>query len=98
MRKLLKVVLVAVCMMFAGSFIANAQSKIGHINFNAVIDIMPDTKVISAQLQAYQKNFINQLTAMQTELQGKAADYDTKKATMTDAVRQLKEGELQDFW
>jgi len=97
MRKLLKVVLVAGCMMFAGGFIANAQSKIGHVNFNAIIDIMPDTKVISAQLQAYQKTFVDQLTAMQTELQAKAADYDAKKATMTDAVRQLKEGELQDF-
>jgi len=97
MKKLLKVVLVAGCLMFTGSFLANAQSKIGHVNFNAIIDIMPDTKVISATLQAYQKTFIDQLTAMQTELQGKAADYDAKKATMTDAVRQLKEGELQDF-
>ncbi|MEO6521187.1 MAG: OmpH family outer membrane protein [Mucilaginibacter sp.] len=97
MKKLLRVVLVAGCMMFAGSFVANAQSKIGHINFNAVIDIMPDTKTVSATLQAYQKTFMDQLTIMQNDLQAKAADYDSKKATMTDAVRQLKEGELQDL-
>ncbi|RKR82559.1 periplasmic chaperone for outer membrane proteins Skp [Mucilaginibacter gracilis] len=97
MKKLLKVVLVAGCMLFTGNMIANAQSKIGHVNFNAIIDQMPDTKVISAQLQAYQKTFIDQLTVMQSELQVKANAYDTQKATMTDAVRQLKEGELQDI-
>jgi outer membrane protein len=97
MKKLLRVVLVAGCMMFAGSFVANAQSKIGHINFNAIIDILPDTKTVSATLQAYQKTFMDQLSIMQTDLQAKAADYDAKKATMTDAVRQLKEGELQDL-
>jgi outer membrane protein len=34
MKKLFKVALVAVGMIFAGNF-ANAQTKIGHINFNA---------------------------------------------------------------
>jgi len=97
MKKLLRVVLVAGCMMLAGGFVANAQSKIGHINFNAVIDIMPDTKTVSATLQAYQKTFMDQLGIMQNDLQTKAADYESKKATMTDAVRQLKEGELQDL-
>lgn len=97
MKKLLRVVLVAGCMMFAGSYVANAQTKIGHINFNAIIDIMPDTKTVSATLQAYQKTFMDQLSIMQNELQTKAADYDAKKATMTDAVRQLRESELQDL-
>lgn len=97
MRKLLKVVLVAGCMLFTGSLIANAQTKIAHVNFNAIIDLMPDTKVVSKTLQDYNKSFMDQLTNMQTELQTKAADYDSKKATMTDAVRQLKESELQDI-
>ena len=97
MKKLLRVVLVAGCMLLAGSFMANAQSKIGHVNFNAIIDLLPDTKVVSKQLQDYNKSFMDQLTNMQTELQTKAADYEAKKATMTDAVRQSKEGELQDL-
>jgi outer membrane protein len=97
MKKSLRVVLVAGCIMLAGSFMANAQTKIGHVNFNAIIDLLPDTKVVSKQLQDYNKSFMDQLTNMQNELQTKAADYDSKKATMTDAVRQLKESELQDI-
>ncbi|EHQ29941.1 OmpH family outer membrane protein [Mucilaginibacter paludis] len=96
MKKLFKVVLVAGCILFIGTF-AQAQTKIAHVNFNAIIDQMPDTKTISAQLQAYQKTFIDQLTSMQTELQSRAADYEAKKATFTDAVRQAKESELQDL-
>lgn len=96
MKKLFKVVLVAVCILFAGS-LAHAQTKIGHINFNAIIDQMPETKVISSQLQAYQKTFIDVLQGMQTEYQTKGADYEAKRATMTDAVRQQKESELTDI-
>jgi len=96
MKKLFKVVLIAGCILFVGT-LAKAQSKIGYIDFNAVVDQMPDTKVISATLQTYQQTFITQLTAMNTELQTKGADYEAKRATMTDAVRQAKEAELSDL-
>jgi outer membrane protein len=96
MKKLFKVALVAVGMLFAGSF-ANAQTKIGHINFNQLIDLMPETKTVTASIQAYQKTFIDQLTTMNNEYQTKGQDYQSKRATMTDAVRGVKESELQDI-
>ncbi|OCX54132.1 hypothetical protein BEL04_07645 [Mucilaginibacter sp. PPCGB 2223] len=96
MKNLLKVVLIAGCMVFAGT-LAKAQGKTGYINFNAVIDQMPDTKVISSQLQTYQQTFITQLQSMQNEYQTKGADYESKRATMTDAVRTQREAELTDL-
>ncbi|MVN20917.1 OmpH family outer membrane protein [Mucilaginibacter arboris] len=95
MKKLFKVALVAGCLFFAGN-IAEAQSKIGHINFNQLIDQMPDTKTIQKQIQDYSKTFSDQLTAMQTELTTNAQAYDAKRASMTDAARTAKEAELQD--
>ncbi|WP_419801038.1 OmpH family outer membrane protein [Mucilaginibacter sp.] len=95
MKKLFKVALVAGCLFFAGN-IAEAQSKIGYINVNQVVDQMPETKVIQKQIQDYQKTFVDQLTAMNNELQTNAQAYDAKKATMTDAARTAKEAELQD--
>lgn len=97
MKKLFKVVLVAGCILFTGSFVANAQQKIGHINVNTIIDLMPEKNTIATSLQTYQKQFMDVLQSMQTELQTKGADYDAKKATMTDAVRQQKESELADI-
>ncbi|MEO3404528.1 OmpH family outer membrane protein [Mucilaginibacter sp. CAU 1740] len=96
MKKLFKVALVAVGMLFAGSF-ANAQSKIGHINFNQLIDLMPETKTVSTSLQAYQKTFVDQMTTMNNEYQAKVKDYTDKRTTMTDAVRTAKENELTDM-
>ncbi|AYL97038.1 OmpH family outer membrane protein [Mucilaginibacter celer] len=96
MKKLFKVALVAVGMLFAGGF-ANAQTKIGHINFNQLIDLMPETKTVSTSLQAYQKTFIDQMTTMNNEYQGKVKEYTEKRATMTDAVRAAKESELTDM-
>jgi outer membrane protein len=96
MKKLFKVALVAVGILFAGNF-ANAQTKIGHINFNQLIDQMPETKTVTTQMQAYQKTFIDQLTTMNTEYQAKGQDFQSKSATMTDAVRTAKGNELQDM-
>ncbi len=96
MKKLLKVALVAVCIVFAGSA-AKAQSKIGYINFDQLVQLMPDTKVIQGQLETYNKQFQDQYTAMTTEYQSKGQAYEAQRATMTDAVRINKEAELQDL-
>ncbi len=96
MKKLFKVALVAGCLFFAGN-VAEAQSKIGHINFNQLIDQMPETKTIQKQIQDYSKTFQDQLTTMQTELTTNAQGYDAKRASMTDAARTAKESELQDM-
>jgi outer membrane protein len=96
MKKLLKVALVAAGMLFAGNF-AQAQTKIGHVNFEQILSLMPESKTLSSQLDVYKKQFIDQLTTMNTELQTKSQDYQTKKATMTDATRTAKETELQDL-
>ena len=96
MKKLFKVALVAVGMLFAGNF-ANAQTKIGHINFNQLIDMMPETKTVTTQMQAYQKTFIDQLTTMNNEYTAKGTEFQKSQATMTDAVRTAKGNELQDM-
>jgi outer membrane protein len=96
MKKLFKVALVAAGMLFAGNF-AQAQSKIGHINFQQLIDFMPETKTVKSQLEIYQKQFIDQLTAMNNEYQSKGQAYQTKRATMTDAAKGAAESELQDL-
>jgi outer membrane protein len=96
MKKLFKVALVAVCMLFMGNF-AQAQSKIGHIDFGVVYTAMPEFKTISTQLDAFKKTYLDQLDLLSKELQNKGADYQKNVATMTPAVKSAKEGELQDL-
>jgi outer membrane protein len=96
MKNLFKVALVAVGMVFAGS-VAKAQSKIGYIALDRLVDQMPETKVAISSITAYNKQFIDQLTTMNTELQSKGQAYQAQRATMTDAIRTAKEAELTDM-
>lgn len=96
MKKLLKVALVAVCIVFMGNF-AKAQAKIGYIAFDEVVQAMPELKTVQTQMTAYSKQWQDQLTALNTEYQTKGQEYQSKSATMTDAVRTAKQAELQDL-
>jgi len=96
MKKLLKVALVAVCMVVVSSF-AKAQTKIGYINTNQMMEMLPEMKTLQVQMQAYQKTFSDQLATMSSEYQAKGQAYEAKRATMTDASRTAAESELQDM-
>lgn len=96
MKKLLKVALIAVCMVSMGNF-AKAQTKIGYINTNDLIPNMPEYKTVTAQVDAYRKTFIDVLQGLGNELQTKSADYQAKQATMTDAQKSAKQAELNDI-
>lgn len=97
MKKLFKVALVAACISFTATFVAKAQSKQGYVYFSSIVDVMPEKATLAKQLQDYQKTFADQYQLMQTEYQSKGAEYEKGRATMTDAVRAVKESELTDI-
>jgi len=96
MKKLLKVALVAVGLMMVGNF-AKAQVKIGYINTNELMGLLPEMKTLQVQMQAYQKTFADQYQTMTTEYQTKGQAYESQQATMTDAARTAAQAELQDM-
>ncbi|MGZ3757637.1 MAG: OmpH family outer membrane protein [Mucilaginibacter sp.] len=96
MKKLFKVALVAVSMLFVGT-LANAQTKIGYINMNDLIGAMPQVKTVQTQMQTYQKQFVDNITSQNATFQKEVSDYNAKKASMTDAARIAKEAELGDM-
>jgi len=99
MKKLFKVALVAVVavgLLFAGNF-AKAQTKIGYVNTNQLMDQLPEMKTLQTQMQAYQKTFSDQLATMSSEYQAKGQKYEQTQATMTDAARTAAQSELQDM-
>ena len=96
MKNLFKVASVAIGMLLLGNF-AQAQTKIGYINFQSLVGQMPEAKTVKSQIDIYSKTFIDQLTVMNNELQTKGQAYQTQSATMTDAARSAKQNELQDL-
>jgi outer membrane protein len=96
MRNTFKVTLIAASLLFAGTF-SRAQTKVGYIDFQSLVGQMPEAKTIKPQIDAYQKQFVDQLTTMNNELQTKGKDFQAQSKTMTDAVRATKQTELQDL-
>ena len=96
MKKLFKVAAVAMCILFAGNF-AQAQTKIGYINFNELIRSMPEFKTVQTQVEAYQKQFVDELTTMQSAFQTEAQKAQKDVATMTDAQKAAAQGQLADM-
>lgn len=96
MRKLFKVALIAVGIMFTGSF-AKAQTKIGHISMEEVAALMPELKTVQTQMQTYQKDWQDQLQKNGEELNKKIKEYQDSEKTMTDAIKATRQADLQDM-
>jgi outer membrane protein len=95
MKNILKLAVVGI-VITACSFTANAQ-KIAHINLDSLISVMPESKVAQQAVQAYAKQLETQVTAMQTELQTKYAEFQEKSKDMAEVVRASREKELNDL-
>lgn len=91
-------VLVLMVLALGISFGANAQGqKIGYVDSQAIIDMMPEGAKIQQDLQAYYSELQAQLQAMGTEYQNKVRDYQANEATMSNILRQSKEKEIMDL-
>ena len=94
MKKILKLTLAVVCVMFSTSLFAQ---KMGRINTQELILSMNEYKELQTQMEAYQKDLAAQAETIQVEFNTKYQEYQKNFETMTDAVKQLKEKELTDL-
>lgn len=90
MKKLIVILALAMPML------VSAQ-KLGYVNTNELFAQMPEVAKIKLQMDTIQSQYENQLTMMQEEFQKKAEDYQKQAASMTDAIRQIREQELQEM-
>lgn len=97
MKKLTKVLVLMVLALGIG-FGANAQGqKIGFVDSQVIIDMMPESAKIQQDLQAYYSELQAELQTMASEYQSKMRDYEANSATMSNILRQSKEKEIVDL-
>lgn len=95
MRKQLAVLTLAVGMMM--NFSAVAQQKIGHINADELLQMMPATKAAQTQLETYGKQLEKELEEMENELDSKYKSFVDNQAVLTTLAKQSKQQELQQL-
>ncbi len=77
--------------------IASAQSKIGHINSEAIMQALPEAVDAQKSLDAIVAQWEQELQKMQADWKKKFDEYDKKKLILTDQARADAERELRDL-
>lgn len=95
MRNFFRVILFS-SLLFTGGLSAQTL-KFGHIDFQQLLQLMPERETAQKAMTKVQTDLENQLTTMQKELQDKSKEYAAGMKTMTDAIRATKEDELQSI-
>lgn len=87
--------------LFAGaallSIAAAAQPKFAHVNFDELVQLMPESDQARATIAASSKEAQDTYQAMVSEFQQKYQQYQQGAATMSAAIKDAKEKELTDI-
>lgn len=94
MKNLLKLTLAVIFLMGGTSLFAQ---KFGRINMQELISVMPETKEMQLNLETLAKDLEETLEGITVELQNKFQEYQKGMETMSAAIREHKETELQQL-
>lgn len=86
--------LVLMLMLCAPMAVLAQTPKFGHVDAQAVMQSLPDFIKARGELEAQQKQYENDLKAMQDEIQKKSDEYDKTKSTMNATKQQETEASL----
>ena len=89
---------IAICLFaFGGNAMAQKNLKLGHINSQELMQIMPGRDSVQTVLQAEVAELETTLKQMQAEAEKRYNDYVANQAGWTDLIRQTKQREIQDM-
>lgn len=97
MKKICSILAVVLFTFFGGTSFAQTNLKLGHINAQELLTLMPERKAAQAEIEKYAKSLKEQIDAMQTELNKKYQDYTKNEKSYTEIVKQSKQKELQSL-
>lgn len=90
------VILAGFCLTLIGLGKADAQ-KMAYIDMQNVISSMPETAQVDTALNKYQQQLYEQYQQLQKDLQQQAEAFIKDSLNMSDVVKKVKRGTLQDM-
>ena len=91
MKKILKLTLVVAAVLCSTSVFAQ---KLARVNTQEIFAVMPETKEMQQNLDAFGKELQEQLEQIQVEFNNRYAEFEKAQATMNPTVKQMKQAEL----
>ena len=90
-----KIALVLLC---ALPFSLMAQEvKLGHVNSQEILTIMPERTVIEKKVGDLQTQWEKELVKMREEYYAKVKEFQEKQATMPESIKSARQGEISDL-
>ena len=96
MMKKIKTLMIA-AIALVGFQTVNAQAKTAHVDVNELMSKMPAVLDAQNQLKKLSDTYTAEYKTMVEEYQGKLKKYDAEASTVTDAVNQTRQQEVQDM-
>ncbi len=95
MKKHLSILALALGMTL--SFAGYGQQKIGHIDAEKLLQMMPETKLAQEQIETYGRQLEKDMTDMEAELELKIQQFRRDDAMMTNLSRETRTREIQEL-
>ena len=96
MKKTL-IAIIACLLAFGGTAMAQKTIKLGHINSNDLMQIMPGRDSAQTVLQAEVQELETTLKTMQSEMEKRYNEYMENQSGWTELIRNTKQREIQDM-
>ncbi len=96
MKNNLRTLVALFAMFILASSNVNAQ-KIGYVDLQELMQLMPEYKKANTDMEAFGKSLEDELKKMSDEFQKKVADYQKAEKTMSEAIKNVRQQELQDM-
>lgn len=94
MRKIFKLLFIAILLLVPSVNYAQKVLKFGHINSQEIIQVMPERDSAVIKLQKYQKELSDNYDALNVEFNTKYQKYAEEEKTMNDLVKKTRTEEL----
>jgi len=95
--KQLKTLVIAAAIAFFGTQTINAQAKVAHVDVNELMSKMPAMLEAQGQLKKLSETYDKDYKTMVDEYQVKIKKYDTEASTVSEAINQTRQTEVQDM-
>ncbi|MFO7997548.1 MAG: OmpH family outer membrane protein [Bacteroidales bacterium] len=97
MKKLLNLSFLVLFLLASATVFAQQPVKLGHIDTNELLRLMPGRDSAQVQLERYARELEDQFTTMQNELQTKYQNYLENESTFSELIRQSRQRELTNL-
>lgn len=96
-KQMKKIILIAAGLAFSVANFAQGTLKLGYINSQELLSIMPEVQQSNKDIEMFAKTYQDQLEGMEKEYEKKVKEYQASEKTMTEAVKEVKQKEIIDL-